>query len=58
MDLLVIEVALFWRPFFGFVAVRKESGSVGSILVTGRGGDGAVMEADRLGRIGRVAGAF
>lgn len=46
MDLLIIEVALVRRSFFGLVTVREESGSVGSIIVDGRSGDGAVVEAD------------
>lgn len=57
MDLLVVQVALFRRPL-GFVAVRKEGGSVGRVVMSGRSGDGTVVEADRLGRIGGVAGSF
>lgn len=57
MDLLVVEVALIRRPL-GLVAVREESSSVGNIIINGRRGDGAVVEADRLGRVGGVARAF
>ena len=58
VDLLVVEVALVRRAL-GLIAVREESGAVGCIVVDqGGGGDGAVVEADRLGRVGGVAGSF